>query len=564
MKAKKRVRTVEVGFKAAKQLPARAAAETSAGAVAGLKLTKQQKRDLKRAGKVKESHVNVVAAKATVTAMSVYKRVPERVAKCPREYQLEPRRFMTPRDSNFANVMQCCYPDFVISTPDQFGSSFHERFRAAMQGLEEVDHAYQFDLTQPAGLGTKLAKTFVSRCLVGEPGISYKYLGLRMFAHPWREGECGATPNFIEIGRLNDEMVLHTKQLLQQSGKAQVGSCSYNLTLINRCFPSSCESIRLKDEPMFAAEKATVSWHADSSLAHYSSIGVYHCTRKLQTTPPVAEGVDTSWRVALRVSHNAEGPLLGKPKDEDEDDLPPPVAVPLPDAHAYFLLDDFNHNHQHMVLAGDTDRFASTHRVGREDGHTFLSIKTRCKNALQGSGQSSKQIRSEQLALLEVEFEFIRQFYIQGELHFGRHVWWHSPMEELLGLWGELEMRTSKSIEVLRDAAFGIEEEAELQATMTDSLSEKEQKKAAKKIAKRKKRAATVQTQSFTELILALEQREKKRSGWLEREKDPLFKSVHRNCRPMAIPFPSSPMQSSEISTVCNQLAQWRTLFATK
>jgi hypothetical protein len=41
------------------------------------------------------------------------------------------------------------------------------------------------DVTQPLGLGTKLAPTFVRRTLVGENGITYKYLGLRMFAHPW-------------------------------------------------------------------------------------------------------------------------------------------------------------------------------------------------------------------------------------------------------------------------------------------------------------------------------------------------------------------------------------------
>jgi len=30
------------------------------------------------------------------------------------------------------------------------------------------------------------SKTFVSRTLVGEPGTTYKYLGLRIFSHPWR------------------------------------------------------------------------------------------------------------------------------------------------------------------------------------------------------------------------------------------------------------------------------------------------------------------------------------------------------------------------------------------
>jgi hypothetical protein len=42
------------------------------------------------------------------------------------------------------------------------------------------------DVTQPLGLSTKLAPTYVRRTLAGENGITYKYLGLRMFSHPWQ------------------------------------------------------------------------------------------------------------------------------------------------------------------------------------------------------------------------------------------------------------------------------------------------------------------------------------------------------------------------------------------
>lgn len=54
-------------------------------------------------------------------------------------------------------------------------------------------------------------------------------------------------------------------------------------------------------------------------------------------------------------------------------------------------------------------RFASTHRVCRTEGHTFDSIQARCKSALNGGGVSGKQLRAEQTALNEVEFEWIRQ-----------------------------------------------------------------------------------------------------------------------------------------------------------
>lgn len=101
----------------------------------------------------------------------------------------------------------------------------------------EARGMFLFDLTQPAGLNTKVVRTFVTRCLVGEPGITYvhqrgrkievytyvyiiymyvciykniinlahvsppfpsvwcvcryKYLGLRMFAYPWTKGQVG-------------------------------------------------------------------------------------------------------------------------------------------------------------------------------------------------------------------------------------------------------------------------------------------------------------------------------------------------------------------------------------
>jgi len=36
-----------------------------------------------------------------------------------------------------------------------------------------------------------------------------------------------------------------------------------------------------------------------------------------------------------------------------------------------------------LVLAGDSDRYASTHRVSRSEGHTFSYIHKRCCNVLQ-------------------------------------------------------------------------------------------------------------------------------------------------------------------------------------
>lgn len=50
------------------------------------------------------------------------------------------------------------------------------------------------------------------------------------------------------------------------------GSCAFNLTLINRMECSSAKR-DLKPEPMFAMGKCSVSWHADSCLEDFSTIG---------------------------------------------------------------------------------------------------------------------------------------------------------------------------------------------------------------------------------------------------------------------------------------------------
>ena len=63
-----------------------------------------------------------------------------------------------------------------VREKESFTGEFHEAFESALRGLED---RYQYDITQPAGLNSKLAKTLVSRCLLGDEGITYKYLGLR-------------------------------------------------------------------------------------------------------------------------------------------------------------------------------------------------------------------------------------------------------------------------------------------------------------------------------------------------------------------------------------------------
>lgn len=52
----------------------------------------------------------------------------------------------------------------------------------------------------------------------------------------------------------------------------KAGSCEFNLTLINRMECSSAKR-DLKPDPLFAMGKCSVSWHADSCLDDFSTIG---------------------------------------------------------------------------------------------------------------------------------------------------------------------------------------------------------------------------------------------------------------------------------------------------
>jgi hypothetical protein len=148
--------------------------------------------------------------------------------------------------------------------------------------------------------------------------------------------------------------------------------CIYIITSrYNRCYPESESAFKI--EPVYGNEKCAVSWHADSTLHHYSTIAVYHYTRPITATSvPLAaskkkkgnktDNKDSNpnsnnsdqeipWRIGLRVWYDAEGPNQGKinsrSSEMKDNNMSPLVAIPLPNRTAYFLLDDFNHHHQH-------------------------------------------------------------------------------------------------------------------------------------------------------------------------------------------------------------------------
>lgn len=177
----------------------------------------------------------------------------------------------------------------------------------------------------------------IYRCRHFPPALNNtQYLGLRLFAHPWEQGTSdfrrgpgdvladslkdpclldlfpvdGASSGggsgggakqtstasrsgkdggsrvantLRKVGDLSEWMRLRAVALLKDNegegggtddrvARREGGSCAFNLTLINRMECSSAKR-DLKPDPLFAMGKCSVSWHADSCLQDFSTIG---------------------------------------------------------------------------------------------------------------------------------------------------------------------------------------------------------------------------------------------------------------------------------------------------
>ena len=158
------------------------------------------------------------------------------------------------------------------------------------------------------GPGTPLARTRVTRCLIGKRGITYKYLGLRMFAFPWRGSKASAA--CAQMRKMSRRLARRA-----EACGAAAGSARFNLVLLNRMAPEAAP----KQEKVYGMGGVSVSWHADSSLQDFSAISVYvaeHAARDsnfASPPPPPAPpggGGGAPWRVALRVVRDVEGPTM--------------------------------------------------------------------------------------------------------------------------------------------------------------------------------------------------------------------------------------------------------------
>ena len=479
-------------------------------------------------------------------------------------------RDQKPYSRSFQTATETCYEGLVWEGPT---GKEHE-LRSALSVLDDAG-LFRTDVTQPAGLGAKLVPSYVTRCLLGEEGTTYRYLGLRMFAHPWNGQSTKHNTPVKEalqtLQGLNTSLEERTQahlEALEQKRRQRTneqapylqGQSIFNVTLINKMTTHK----RLREEPMFGTNKYSVGWHADSSLEHFSSIAVYHT---LMTTTPdtpstsassnhkrkkaplkhsaaaLAVSDEDEWAVALRVTHDAEGPRAKRLGDIAVEETAPPIAVSLPSGSAYFMLDDFNHHHQHAVLAPSsstahtTVRYSSTHRLLRQ-GHKVQDILARCHKTMGGSDDDAFRSqhgpirwRPEQVLLTELENEWLRQFFIQGADH-KVLLWgyWKEPLQKLFHYWEQLERRTLQVLALMQQASMERCGHNNISSTTEEG---REALKVMGQVQGDRKSTAEAIYGPMANLLL---ERAKSRELWAKRERDSVFQRLPEGCRP--IPFP--------------------------
>jgi len=468
--------------------------------------------------------------------------------------------FLTPKDNPqaFKECLQTSYAGFHYDKPEALPSSLHNMFDSSFGGMDKGG-LFLYDVVQPGK--KRLTRTSVTRCLVGDPGSTYKYLGLRLFSHPWTDVDNNAnsiqhtitgsslkklgysdktTSALISMGCINSTLTKRSKAMLQEHVSINpVGSADYNLTLVNKMEATSTKK-DLKQENVYGMGKTSVGWHRDSGLRDFSSIAVYF---KVDTPSNESQ----PWGVALRAMDGGSGGVLN--------DVPP-LVVPLPSGSLYYMLDDFNHNHEHAVIAGGGGiRYSSTHRVAREGAGTWQYIRDKVQSFLSTmeqfdmekgivkdsdsstSDQSLRKrsekklishVRAQQNLLTEIEFEWIRQFYVQGKRHASLHPYWHDPIKILTESFGELEEAASKLLNLLSSSQETIKDTSQVTEDLYDVLIE-----------------------AYTE-------RSRLRSMWTERYRDPIFDNIPKDEQPIPCPCLGKVEDTDE---VVSKLRHWRSTF---
>ncbi|XP_016352646.1 alpha-ketoglutarate-dependent dioxygenase FTO-like isoform X1 [Sinocyclocheilus anshuiensis] len=293
------------------------------------------------------------------------------------------------------------------------------------------------------------------------------------------------------------------------------GLVQFNITLIN--YMDTTAMTQLKEEPYYGMGKMAVGWHHDENLVPLSPVAVYSYSCPAEpknegATEKDGEGQSKEKQKQKQKETETEGEGTSKEelkKEEGEgsekeevqkekacwrvglkvawDIHTPGLALPLQSGDCYYMTDDLNRTHQHCVLAGDTARFSSTHRVVQCCTGTLDYIQKRSSEALENlhtdPEKNTKSLKSLLPSTLqhiedihnEVEFEWLRQYWFQGR-RFARFCsWWTKPMEQMEKDWKEMERMTQLLLAVVEDENTAQENRREMADILLNALTDRQQ-----------------------------------------------------------------------------------------
>ncbi|XP_050970653.1 alpha-ketoglutarate-dependent dioxygenase FTO [Labeo rohita] len=286
------------------------------------------------------------------------------------------------------------------------------------------------------------------------------------------------------------------------------GLVQFNITLINYMDPTAMT--QLKEEPYYGMGKMAVGWHHDENLVPLSPVAVYSYSCPAE---PKNEGVtekdgegqnkekekEKKGEGTSKEELKVEGEVSEKEEVQKEkacwrvglkvawDIHTPGLALPLQSGDCYYMTDDLNRTHQHCVLAGDTARFSSTHRVVQCCTGTLDYIQKRSSEALENlhtdPEKNTKSLKSLLPSALqhiedihnEVEFEWLRQYWFQGRRYARFCSWWTKPMEQMEKDWKEMERMTQLLLAVVEDENTAQENRREMADILLNALSDRQQ-----------------------------------------------------------------------------------------
>ncbi|XP_038557213.1 alpha-ketoglutarate-dependent dioxygenase FTO [Micropterus salmoides] len=252
------------------------------------------------------------------------------------------------------------------------------------------------------------------------------------------------------------------------------GPVKFNVTLLNYMDPAAMS--QLKEEPYYGMGKMAVGWHHDENLISHSPVAVYSysCHDDKGESSEGSSGEKACWRIGLKVAWDIHTPGL---------------MLPLESGDCYYMRDDLNSTHQHCVLAGDTARFSSTHRVAECSSGTLTYIQSQCQEALSNLHTDPETGSHSLLALLpttlqrceeihnEVEFEWLRQYWFQGQRYARFCSWWTRPMEQLEKNWRLMETMTMLFLATVEEEGQAQEGRREMAETLLSALTDRHQQR---------------------------------------------------------------------------------------